>query len=492
MGSKAGQAGLVPRLAGVLAAVIVMVFSGCSRVPVRVREPAVAGAFYPADPAELRSMVEKFVDRAETKHVPGDLLAVIAPHAGYVYSGGVAGYAYRQLRDRPVDTVIILGPNHRAPLTGVSVYTEGVFRTPLGDAVIDGETAGRLLDPASDIVFAPEVHEKEHSIETQLPFLQVLFGENVKIVPVLVGMPTQKSFASFTERLADELAHHPKTLLVVSTDLSHYHDYDTARTMDHTMLEPIKSIALEEAEGLLRKRSGEMCGGWPVLYALKTARLLGANEGVLYAYANSGDTAGTKDRVVGYAAMGLYRRPLTKEDRRELHRIAAATIDLYVRKREKPDFSVNSPRLKAYGAAFVTINRHGHLRGCIGSTVPREALYRSVIDNALRAAVHDPRFAPVTPGELGDLEVEVSVLSPMKPLRRSQVGTIEIGRDGLFLVKGRHSGIFLPQVPVEQGWDRETYLKELCRKAGLPAGSWRADDARLYTFTADVIRGGDE
>lgn len=467
---------------------ILLAAAGCSRTPEPIREAAVAGSFYPADASELRAQVKGFLEGASAPQVSGRLLAVMAPHAGYVYCGAIAGETYRQLQGRNVHTVVIIGPSHKSSFQGVSVFAAGTFRTPLGDVPVNTRLASALLDEKADVGFYPGPHELEHSLETQIPFIQVALGARVQVVPILVGNPTRNSYQHLISMLGDILARDEGVSLVISTDLSHYHDYESAVRMDEGMLAPLKSIGLEEAQGLVTSGKGEMCGAWPVIYAMGTLRNLGANKGVLYRYANSGDVTGDRNRVVGYAAMGFYRTPLTQEDARVLLNIADETIRQYVSAGKTPEFEVENSVLRSYQGVFVTINRQGRLRGCIGSLTPMEPLYKGVARNAVRAAAYDSRFPPMRPEELSDMEVEVSVLTPFIPLAVSESHSIVIGRDGLFLQKDGKSGVFLPQVPVEQGWDRETYLNQLCTKAGLPAGAWKAEGAKLYTFRAEVLR----
>ncbi|HTP66076.1 MAG TPA: AmmeMemoRadiSam system protein A, partial [Geobacteraceae bacterium] len=238
-------------------------------------------------------------------------------------------------------------------------------------------------------------------------------------------------------------------------------------------------------EQLLAGGEGEMCGGYPAIYAMAVTRNLGATNGILYRYADSGDVTGDKGSVVGYAAMGIYKTPLSAARKAQLLALAKETLHAQVMGTKLPDPDVNDSLLKADGASFVTINdRNGRLRGCIGNIMPVMPLYRSVITNAVSAGSRDPRFAPVTAAELPDLRVEVTILSPLEPLR--DIKEIRIGTHGLYLEKGPNSGVFLPQVAIEQGWDLPTYLAELARKAGLPPDGWR--DGKLYTFTAEIIK----
>jgi AmmeMemoRadiSam system protein B/AmmeMemoRadiSam system protein A len=451
---------------------------GCAE---NVKEPSVAGAFYPSDKKELKETVENFLSKAEKGKRDGRLIALISPHAGYRYSGQVAAYGYNEMKGTDIKNVILIGPSHHAGFKGASVYTKGSFKTPLGNVEINEKLAGDLLKEDADVKFYPEAFEKEHSLEVQLPFLQIVLKE-FTIVPILIGSPTKQTFDHLTSRLAEMLDEN--TFLVVSTDLSHYHDYSTAKEMDSKVIATIERLSVVDTERLLRTGEAELCGGYPVLIALEAARRAGANTGVLLKYENSGDVTGDRGKVVGYASIGIYRSPLTEVEKKELISLARNAITEYVTNGKVTESEMKNPKLKADGAVFVTIKRNGLLRGCIGHIQPIMPLYQSVIKNAIAACSNDRRFPPMTKEELKDIDVEVSILSPLSHLK--DVKEIQVGKHGLIIRKGSNSGILLPQVPIEFGWDRDTFLKNLCTKAGLPENAWR--DANLYTFTAEILK----
>jgi AmmeMemoRadiSam system protein B/AmmeMemoRadiSam system protein A len=449
----------------------------------RVKEPAVAGSFYPADAKALKETVDNLLARAEYRPGNGRLLALIAPHAGYIYSGQIAAHTYRHLKERDIDTVILIGASHHGRYQGASVYTEGSMRTPLGLVKINRKIAQSLLNEKAQVTFSAEPFEKEHSLEVQIPFLQETL-KNFSIVPVLMGSPSQESFNFLKEKLAVILRENPKAIIIASTDLSHYHDYETARQKDMKIIDAVQRMSVEDAEQLIKTGEGEMCGGYPVLLTMLVARNLGATDAMLYKYANSGDVTADKSRVVGYAGMGLYRTALTADERKELLDLARQTIQSYVKSAVIPDIVPQDQRLRANGATFVTINRHGRLRGCIGNILPVMPLYRSVITNEVSASSKDRRFPPMTQAELVDIEVEVTVLSPLEPL--SDVKEIVIGKHGLYITNDRNTGILLPQVPVEQKWDTPAFLENVSLKAGMPKDAWKT--SKLFIFTADIIK----
>jgi MEMO1 family protein len=452
--------------------------SGCAE---QVKEPAVAGQFYPADEKSLQEMVNGFLSKADKGKGDGTLIALISPHAGYIYSGQVAAHGFRQIQGNDIRNIIILGASHRSAFKGASVYVKGSFRTPLGDVKINEKLARSLLNESADIKFSPEAFEKEHSIEVQLPFLQTVL-KDFTIIPILIGSPTKQTFDHLIARLTDIVDE--KTLILASTDLSHYHDYHKAIGMDNKIISAVERLSAIEAGRILENGEAEMCGALPVIITMEAAKRLGATYGVLFNYENSGDVTGEKEKVVGYASMGILKSPFTESEKKELLSIAKKAIEEHVRNRKTPAMEITDPKLKADGAVFVTIKKDGSLRGCIGHVQAIMPLYQSIIKNAVAASSSDPRFPPMTQEELKDIDVEISILSPLAQVK--DVKGIQVGKHGLVIRKGMQSGLLLPQVASEYGWGRETFLDQLCVKAGLPKGSWR--DAELFSFTAEVIR----
>ena len=449
----------------------------------KVKEPSVAGAFYPAKPESLKEMVNGFLLSAENKPVEGQLIALISPHAGYQFSGHVAAYSYKYLKDMNIETVILIGPSHYKAFNGVSVYADDAMKTPLGKIKIDKKIAKSLINENADVTFSPDAFEKEHSLEVQLPFLQQSL-KNFKIVPILISTPTQKSYEFLTEKLTEILRKDKKTIIIASTDLSHYHDYNTAVMMDKKTIDAIERLSIEDVERLIMNREGEMCGAYPVIYTMAVARGLGATNGILYKYANSGDVTNDKNRVVGYSAIGLYKTALSESQRRELLSLAKNAILGYVKHKKTYEADTSDTRLLANGATFVTINRNGMLRGCIGNIQPVMPLYKAVIRNAIAASSKDYRFSPMQKEELTDMEIEVTVLSPLEPLK--DIKNIKIGTHGFYIVNGANSGILLPQVASENNWDVNTFLENVSLKAGLPKEAWK--NSNLYIFSADIIK----
>lgn len=461
-----------------------------------IKEPNVSGQFYSADPKELAKGVDAFINNKAAKLIPVEENAdiIIAPHAGYVYSGAVAGYSFKAVSAKKIKTVIILAPSHFYAFDGASIWAKGGLKTPLGVAIVDEDFATALLAADPKFINDPAAYEKEHSLEVEIPFLQKTY-KDFKIVPVILGQMSFATCKKLAETLNTLIGDRQDVLVVVSSDMSHYHDAATARTMDLGTLEIIKKLDAKDLykQGLLRTR--EMCGFIPVTTALLLAQMRGLEAHVLQ-YAHSGDVTGDNSRVVGYASVVFYKKnntvqPLSKEQKRQLMQLARQSIEKYVTEKKLDDVKITDQRLAAPEGVFVSIYKDGQLRGCIGHIVSDEPLQKTLRDMAIASATEDPRFKPVTEKELNSLELEISVLS--RPWRIRDAAEIELGRHGVIVSKGNSNrGIFLPQVATETGWSKEKFLSELCtQKAGLPADCWKDPAVEIDIFTADVFKAND-
>lgn len=456
----------------------------CSLSFAAVRLPAVAGEFYPADKAELTKLLIDDLNNVPFGLPSEEIAAIIVPHAAYQFSGQVAAYAYRPLVGRTFKRVIILGSSHQAEFAGAVVPKSDAFETPLGQVPIDKEAVKGLVKSSPNISYDDAVHLKEHSIEVQLPFLQAVLGDDFRIVPILFGRPSLKSCQAVTKAL-DPLIDE-ETLVVVSTDWSHYYDYDTARKMDEQGLNAVVQNDLEGFVKALDSGTTAACAAPAVITLLMLAPALNTTRIDLLKTANSGDVTGDKKKVVGYAALAFRAidTPLTQNDKKSLLKLARQTLEEELAGKPS-DFKPNSEALAERRGVFVTLKKRRELRGCIGYIQPVKPLHEAVREMTIKAALHDNRFPPLTKAELNDVEVEISVLSKLK--RVTDVSSIKVGRDGLFIIKGERSGILLPQVAEEFGWDRYEYLNQLCLKAGLPEGAWETKEARIYSFTAEIF-----
>lgn len=484
-----------------------------------VRRPAVAGAFYPDDPQELAAMVDGFMARAGTPELPGSLVGLICPHAGYVYSGPVAGFSYAALKavaNRP-RTVVVVGGSHRRSFAGAAITESEAWVTPLGNVRIDQTLGERLLAADARFVRSDALMAGEHSIEVQFPFLQRSVPDAM-VLPIQVADFSPQNCAAVARALV-AVVDPASTVLIASTDLTHYPAYEEACRTDRKTLELLTQWRLQglreweeeaPASGVPELHCA-LCGLGPVLIVMEAARQMGANVARVLKYANSGDVpAGDKSRCVGYAAVALCHvegKPanpgeplettpntggrehkmqtsegeLNQEQQEYLLDLARRTINEWVTKRQKVVPERRDGILGEKRAVFVTIREFGHLRGCIGTLEPQEALVDAVVSRAIAAATQDPRFDPVTPEELPRLKLHISVLSPVRRIR--DASEIEIGKHGVIVSQGMRRGVFLPEVALDQGWDRETMLRYLCtEKAGLPADAWKKG-ATLEVFT---------
>jgi AmmeMemoRadiSam system protein B/AmmeMemoRadiSam system protein A len=476
-----------------------------------VRPPAVAGTFYPREPAKLEAAVKAFL--ADAVPARGERpVALVLPHAGYIYSGQIAADGWRQAAGQAYDLVVILGTNHTTRgFSGISVYPGAGFRTPLGVARVDTATAAALLAMGGAIVADPRVHEREHSIEVQVPFAQVVLP-GVRILPVIVGTEDPLLLARFVQSLARVLAGR-HALIVASSDLSHYPDHEGSIAADRAVLH---AVARMDAAGMQQVAAAQLraghrgletcaCGEGAILVAMGAARALGARRGIVLSQANSGDVpVGDPARVVGYGAVmfGAGRgetdtaalvppdaaaadATLEPADRKALLQLARRTLERWFATGTVPLPRGFSPAARRKQGAFVTLYARGELRGCIGHMAGDRPLPQNVGAMALAAATEDPRFPPVQAAELAGLEIEISVLTPL--VRVAGPGAVVVGRDGVQLRKDGRVAVFLPQVASEQGWDRDALLENLCLKAGLAKDAWQSG-AEFWTFRSIHFR----
>jgi len=466
-----------------------------------MREPALAGSWYPGDPEILSRDVKRYLENAKKEKVEGEIVALVSPHAGYMYSGQVAAYAYKLVEGMIFDSVVVVGPSHRFPFKGASLWDRGGFRTPLGVVPVDAELSKKLMEKRKEIRFIPEAHSQENSLELQIPFLQTVL-KSFKLVPIVMEPDWSWETCQYLASAIAETVRGKKVLLVASTDLSHYYSYNIAVELDRIVLNHIERFDIEGLNRDLKSNRAEACGGGPVITIMLAAKMLGANQGKVLKYLNSGDVTGDRSRVVGYAAGVFYKTVggkekmkeekkvgvdlgLNEEEKKTLHQIAKTVIENKAKGKPVPDFRIESLILKENRGAFVTIHKRGQLRGCIGYIEGHGPLHKTIEEMAEAAAFRDPRFTPVKEKELPELEFEISVLTPLKRIK--DVNEIQVGRHGIYIKKGWSSGLLLPQVATEYGWDLVAFLEHTCQKAGLPPHAWKEKDTEIYIFSADIF-----
>lgn len=476
--------------------VIVFVLFSVFCLQAQERNAVVAGSFYPANALRLKSEVEGFVEKASISGEvlsKSDLIGFVAPHAGYAYSGAVAGHSYKLLKGKEYDTVIILGPNHRAVgFKDVSVWSKRQFKTPLGSILIDEEMAEAIIGyDSKKFVSYPEAHKMEHSIEVQLPFLQVLLKE-FKIVPIVLGDYSSDVCKRLSEAIIKS-SKGKKVLVVASSDFSHDKTYEKAVEMDKYGIDYIRKVDINGLIQANNQGKTEMCGYGPVLVLMNYVKELGTKEGVFLEYKNSGDVTGNKNsRIVGYGAVAFFKgqkegdkmnEPYTIDEKKLLLKLARNSISSSLGGVKEEVEKVS--KFKENRGVFVTLHKKGNLRGCIGYIEPIKSLYDAVKDNAINAALKDYRFSTLKKSELEDVDIEISVLTP--PVEVSGASEFIVGKHGIIIKKGFNQAVFLPQVAPEQGWTREETLSHLCVKAGLSADSWKQSGMEFFVFEAIVF-----
>jgi AmmeMemoRadiSam system protein B/AmmeMemoRadiSam system protein A len=455
-----------------------------------VREPVWAGQFYDADASRLGAAIEGFLkDLPAAPEVPGDIRAIVVPHAGYVYSGRTAAYAYRLVKGKPYETVIIIGPSHRFGFKGCSIYVKGGFRTPLGTASVDEALAAELVK-RSGFKYIPEAHAAEHSVEVQVPFVQKVLPE-AKIVPVVMGYPEKRTVKALAAAL-DAACAGRKVLVVASTDMSHFLSKEKANAADARTIELIEALEADAIEGKVEAGENILCGGAPVAAAILYAQKLGPVRAEVLNYADSAAVTGDASRVVGYLSLALVSEGGTREpsfalsdyEKMELLELARSAVEAYVEDGRVIEYASTNSRFLAHRGMFVTLKKRGALRGCIGFIEPVMPLARGVVEAAIYAAARDVRFEPVSKAELKSLEYEISVLTPLEDMPDPNL--VKVGKHGLVVEMNGRRGLLLPQVPVENHWDRETFLEQTCLKAGLERDAWKKG-AKLQSFEAIVF-----
>ena len=449
------------------------------------REPSVSGTFYPYNSRELGAVIKGFIDNASNIDIEGKIAGLICPHAGYTFSGQTAGSAFSYLFGKTYKTVVVIAPSHHAYFDGISVQLEGQFSTPLGDIEIDRRVTKKLGQVLNSVKWVESADRPEHSVEVEVPFLQYLL-KDFKLVPILMGnqsMQMVKKLANALISISDE-----NFLFVASSDLYHGNDYDECIRKVRSAVDLIKEFDWQGFHSLATAETDIACGYGPITTVMLTCKGLGATDIELTGITNSGDITGVRspDRyVVGYSSFVIYqgKNRLAQDDKERLLEIARKSIENATSGNPLPDVESVSPLLRKKRGAFVTIKKGGRLRGCIGSIHPAKPLFETVNEMAREAAISDPRFQKLTTEELREIEIEISVLSPLKKIR--DIEEIRVGSHGLYIMQGYYSGLLLPQVAQEYGWDRETFLKQVSIKAGLKENGWKESD--LYIFSAEVF-----
>jgi AmmeMemoRadiSam system protein B/AmmeMemoRadiSam system protein A len=428
-----------------------------------LRGPAVAGQFYPDSPAKLRSMISSFVDAGAEKE---EVIGLIVPHAGYVYSGAVAGATISRIKFK--DTFVIIGPNHTGYGPPFSVMTQGSWQTPLGEVQIDSELAEKLVSISEYFEEDSQAHQYEHSVEVQLPFLQY-FKEDVKIVPVILASSNVEALRAAGHDLARAIGSLDRDVVImVSSDMNHYEPQGTGQRKDRKAIDAILELNEDELVKRIKEDDITMCGYAPAAVMLTAVKELGAGRAELVRYQTSGDISGDYNAVVGYAGIIIRKTsPLVK--------LARNALETYIREKKILKPQELTPEMKDRAGVFVCIKKSGELRGCIGTFEPcHDNIAEEIVANAISTGVRDPRFEPIDVSELRDLDYTVDVLTRPEPVAGKE--ELDPKKYGVIVEAGRRRGLLLPDL---EGVDTVDDQIEICRMKG---GIDPEEPVKLYRF----------
>ena len=434
-----------------------------------IRNPVVAGQFYPEAPSQLKAMIEGMVDE---KAIKEDVIGLISPHAGYIYSGPVAGAAISRIKFK--DTFIILGPNHTGRGKPLSIMTQGVWKTPLGEVELDSQLGKQILATSSHLEEDSMAHQYEHSIEVQLPFLQY-FKRDIKLVPIILAYASGATYKEIGKELAKAVKDlNREVVIIASSDMTHYEPQESARRKDTQAIEAILDLNEDELLKRVDELDISMCGYAPATCLISAAKELGATGAELVKYQTSGDTTGDYTSVVGYA--GIIIKGMSP-----LARLAKKTVETFIREGRAPQPEKLTPEMKQRAGVFVSIHKFGELRGCIGTFEPiRENVAEETITNAISSATRDPRFPPIAPDELKDLSYNVDVLTKPEPIASQD--QLDPKRYGVIVEAGFRRGLLLPDL---EGVDTVEYQIDICRQK---AGIMPDEPVKLYRFEVKRYR----
>ncbi len=429
-----------------------------------IRQAAVAGQFYPAQATKLRELIKSMTDENAARE---EVIGLVLPHAGYIYSGPVAGAALSRVIFK--DTFIIMGPNHTGLGQPLAIMTEGTWHTPLGSVEVDTELAKKILAGSRHLKEDSQAHLQEHSIEVQIPFLQY-FKSDVRIVPIVFGHASAAAYKEAGEEIARAVKElNREVVIIASSDMTHYESQEQAKKKDTKAIAAILQLDEDELLEKIEEFHITMCGYAPTVALITAAKELGADKTNLVRYQTSGDTTGDYSAVVGYAGITIGRMsPLVK--------LAKETVEEFTREGRiiRPPHEP-SPEMKERAGVFVSIHKHGALRGCIGTFEPHQpSVAEEVIVNAISAATRDPRFRPVTAAELDDLDYSVDVLTKPEPVASKE--ELDAKTCGLIVECDWRKGLLLPDL---EGVDTvEQQIDICCQKAGISPG----EPIKLYRF----------
>lgn len=460
-----------------------------------------AGTFYPKEPAVLNSELEKYLGKTQKIENGKKPRIIVMPHAGLQYSGETSAWSAKQLSGEKYSKIIILGVSHKYSYDYAAVFAEGAWETPLGSMQIDSFTASNIISEKYKILADESMHQEDHNLEVPLVYIQKVLG-NLKIVPIMIGNKTADETINF---LAFKLASimDDETLIVISTDLSHYPNWEDAKKADTRVIDAIvtgnqsefKRAVKVNAQHKYLNHDTSACGFNAINVGLKISEILDFEEIKELHSSNSGDVTGEKDRVVGYTSIVFWSDnipiiSLNEKAKKEALIMARKTIEEHLLGNQYKYTPANSDLLQPIGA-FVTLTKNSELRGCIGNFEPEDPVYKVIQNVAISAATKDTRFTPVSEKELADIDIEISTMSPQKLINDWQ--EIKLGKHGVRIVLNGKSGTLLPKVATDNGWDLVTFLETICwQKMGLQdKNCYKDSNAQIYVYETDVFSEAD-
>ncbi|MFA5033529.1 MAG: AmmeMemoRadiSam system protein B [bacterium] len=480
----------------------VLIVSGCTtNTPKKlIREPAVAGMWYPTDKTELQNTIQTFLNNVPSEQIIKDnVYGIIAPHAGYAFSGQTAAYAFKQLIGKTYETVIIIGPKHPPKsntipdltLRGIYVDCAYGYKTPLGTVDIDTSIAKKLISCDKIFYPIPETGTDEHSVEAEIPFLQATLTPNFKIVPIIMTDHSYETCKILAEAIIKTIKG-KNILIVASSDLYHGYDYEECKTSVNEACSLISQYDINNFYSALINKN-IACGGAPIITLMLICKELNATNVIPLYKTNSGDVTGKKGGwIVGYSSFAFTKntktefKPLDAQAQKELLKMARSTIESYAKKKERLKFKPAFPILSEKRGVFVTLlTKDDDLRGCIGHHESDTPLYELVPEMALASAFQDFRFSPLTEKELTNIKIKISVyLTNVYEIK--DTSEYELGVHGIIMEKNGRASTFLPEVPTEQKWTKEETFYYLSQKAGLPVDAWK-QGAKFLVYKTQVF-----
>ena len=462
-----------------------------------IKEADLAGSWYSGDPGVLEKEINNYLDSAKKLALKGEVVALILPHAGLIYSGNTAAYGFKALENKRIDKVILVGFSHKVDFDGIAVSSYQGFKTPLGTLDIDQELSKKLSSAEKKIFTYPRAFENENSLELIIPFIQTVFDQP-KVVLLALGRQSWENAQILGQALAKVLKNESNYLIIASTDMSHYLSLDRASKADQETAELLEKMDPEDLFASLKKKN-RMCGLGAVTSVMIAAKKLGANKLKILKRSTSAEASGDKSRVVGYLSAAMtkdnnekieeskeMKELLNAKQRKELLKLARDTITFYLDQGKPLDRGTDEEVLGEVMGVFVTLRRNHQLRGCIGNIIGTKPLYLGVRDMAIAAATQDFRFKTVTKDELRDIHIEISVLTPLKQITNTD--EIILGKHGVLVKDAYRSGVYLPQVATETGWSKEEFMNSLCgHKAGMESSAWKSGECDIYIFSAEVF-----